>query len=109
MASMVFLRLLTPSTVAICAICEVSSALPSGSGGSWFCNCAVSSFRNWSCRPCAVMELFGGTCLGQGHAGSAGVFIDGGHGFTLPGIRLTDGCQVFCINDLAVFNTSTLA
>ncbi|MNL40239.1 hypothetical protein D3C87_1625740 [compost metagenome] len=57
MASMVFLRLLTPSTVAICAICEVSSAFSIGFSGSWFCNCVVSSFRNWSCRPCAVMEL----------------------------------------------------
>ncbi|MOA46175.1 hypothetical protein D3C78_1686560 [compost metagenome] len=57
MASMVFFRLVMPSTVEICASWEVSSAFCMGFSGSWFWSCVTSSFRNWSCRPCAVLAL----------------------------------------------------
>ena len=56
-AWMLLLSVLTPVTVWICAICVVTAALSIGFIGSWFCNCATSSFRNRSDVSCALVPV----------------------------------------------------
>src|SRR5580692_7368540 len=51
------LRLVMPSTVLICASCEVICALSIGFSGSWFCICVTSNCRNALWLPMALEEL----------------------------------------------------
>ncbi|KAG0756988.1 hypothetical protein G6F22_020110 [Rhizopus arrhizus] len=65
---MVFFRLLMPSTVEICASCEL--------GHQQLQELVLQALR----RAGAV-----GAALREAQAGGAGVLVNGGHGFTLSG------------------------
>jgi hypothetical protein len=100
-----------PSTVLICASCEVICALSMGLSGSWFFNCVVSSLRKRFCA--SVMALADDAVSVDLLASISAWVVVALLPMVLTAMILLPKiywpiARVFCTSDLAALRTSTL-